>query len=101
MAETETKLSETEAQARLAQVSGWTIHNGELQRTFTTPTFPTSIFFVGAVAQVAEAAQHHPDITISYTTVTLTVSTHSAGGLTEKDFSLASKVNSLWDTLSA
>ncbi len=101
MADTETKLSDVEAQTRLTLVADWDIHNGELQRTFTLPTFPASIFFVAAVAQAAESAQHHPDITISYTTVTLTVSTHSAGGLTEKDFALADTINSLWHTLSA
>ena len=59
------------------------------------PGFPAALMFASAVGQLAERADHHPDILISYRKVTLTLSTHSAGGLTEKDFSLAAQINAI------
>ena len=59
------------------------------------PSFPAALMFVSAVGQLAERADHHPDILISYRKVTLTLSTHSAGELTEKDFSLAAQINAI------
>ena len=91
------KLSNDEVQAHLKNVPDWEIDKGELQRRFSLPTFPAAIFFVNAVAHLAEVSAHHPDIIISYNNVTLRLSTHSAGGLTEKDFASAQQVNALWN----
>ncbi|MCC7451750.1 MAG: 4a-hydroxytetrahydrobiopterin dehydratase [Anaerolineae bacterium] len=89
------KLSETEAQSRLATVPGWTIATGELTRTFKLPSFPAALLFVNAVGHLAEAANHHPDILIKYQDVTLSLITHDSGGLTARDFALAAKINDL------
>ena len=90
------KLEDAEVQTRLLTLPSWTVSNGGLRREFSLPSFPSSIFFVNAVAHFAELATHHPDIHILYSRVILHVSTHSAGGITEKDFALAGHINELW-----
>ena len=90
------KLDDAEVQTRLQSLSSWTVNNGGLRREFSLPSFPSSIFFVNAVAHFAEIAAHHPDIHILYNRVILHISTHSAGGITEKDFALARSVDELW-----
>ena len=77
------------------QLDGWSQTGNEIRRTFVLPGFPAALMFASAVGQLAERADHHPDILISYRKVTLTLSTHSAGGLTEKDFSLAAQINAI------
>jgi 4a-hydroxytetrahydrobiopterin dehydratase len=100
MASQTSKLNDNEVQKLLNTVPGWELKNGALQHSFSLPTFPAAIFFVNAVAHIAETLQHHPDIGIAYNQVTLSVSTHSAGGITEKDFALAHRINELWKTFS-
>jgi 4a-hydroxytetrahydrobiopterin dehydratase len=95
----EQKLSDEAVQARLRQFSSWSIENAELQRTFVLPTFPSAIFFANAVAYIAELGVHHPDMFISYNKVSLRFVTHSAGGITDKDFAMVQKVDELWNTL--
>jgi 4a-hydroxytetrahydrobiopterin dehydratase len=73
----------------------WIDSQDALERTFELPSFPEAIAFVGRVAAVAEEANHHPDITISYRTVTLRWTTHSAGGITDRDYELATRTNEL------
>ncbi len=92
------KLEDAEVQNRLQSLPSWTVSNGGLRREFSLPSFPSSIFFVNAVAHLAERAVHHPDIHILYNRVILHVSTHSAGGITEKDFALANQVDKLWQS---
>ena len=87
------KMSEAEIQAGLEAVPQWNEVGGELQRTFQFDGFIESMAFVNKVAGMAETDQHHPDILIRYNKVTLTVSTHDAGGITSKDFELAAKTN--------
>lgn len=89
------KLTEAEVLVRLQNLSAWTVHNGELQREFSLPSFSSAIFFVNAIAHLAELAAHHPDIHIVYNRVILNVVTHSAGGITEKDFELAQEIDEL------
>jgi 4a-hydroxytetrahydrobiopterin dehydratase len=67
----------------------WIEHEGALERTYELPSFPEAIAFVGRVAELAEAANHHPEIAISYRKVTLRWTTHSAGGITDRDYELA------------
>ena len=88
------KLSESEISDQLSKNPEWAEVNGEITRTFLFDDFVASIAFVNSVAGYAETAQHHPDILIRYNKVTLTVSTHDAGGITQKDFDLASEVES-------
>jgi 4a-hydroxytetrahydrobiopterin dehydratase len=89
------KLSLIEAERRLKSLKGWTLDGDAIRKTFTCADFPSAIAFVNRLAPKAEAADHHPDIHIDYKRVTLTYSTHSEGGLTEKDFEGAAMADSL------
>jgi 4a-hydroxytetrahydrobiopterin dehydratase len=89
------KLMENEIAARLATLPGWQIEAEELDRAFLFADFVAALRFVNGVAELAEAAQHHPDIDIRYNRVRLRLVTHDAGGLTAKDFDLAEAVNKL------
>jgi len=88
-------LTDDQITAELSESPGWTTENGEITRTFERRDFRDALLLVGAVAFLAEEANHHPDIDIRWNKVTLTLSTHSAGGLTAADFALAGKVNAL------
>lgn len=83
------KLSETEIEQQLTNSPEWSVVNDEITRTYLFDDFRASIAFVNRIAEYAEREQHHPDILIRYNKVTLTVSTHDAGGITQKDFDLA------------
>ena len=87
------KLDTPQIEERLKGVPEWTETNGAIQRTILFKDFAGAIAFVNRVADLAEDADHHPDILIRYNKVTLTLSTHDASGITEKDFDLASKID--------
>jgi 4a-hydroxytetrahydrobiopterin dehydratase len=89
------RLNEGEITSALAKVPGWTRKGEEIQRAITAPSFPAGIDLVTQVARAAEEADHHPDIDIRWRTVTFTLSTHSAGGLTILDFQLAAHIDAL------
>jgi 4a-hydroxytetrahydrobiopterin dehydratase len=82
-------LSEEQAASRLKTLPGWEITAGELVRVYKFEDFRASLSFVNQVAELAEAAGHHPDIDIRYNKVRVALVTHDAGGLTSKDFDLA------------
>jgi 4a-hydroxytetrahydrobiopterin dehydratase len=88
-------ISEQDAALRLEQLPGWELSGHAIRREFTFGDFPQAISFVVRLGYAAEAADHHPDIQISYKRVTLAYSTHSAGGLTEKDFAGAEEATKL------
>jgi 4a-hydroxytetrahydrobiopterin dehydratase len=88
-------LTEDQIAARLAALTGWTRDGTSITATVTRGDFRESMLFVGAVAYLAESANHHPDILIQWNRVTLTLSTHSAGGLTAADFALAERISGL------
>jgi 4a-hydroxytetrahydrobiopterin dehydratase len=88
-------LSESEVQARLARLPGWSLRGGNIERQFTFDAFVPAMAFVNRVAEAAERAGHHPDITINYNRVTLALATHSEGGITARDFDLAGEINAL------
>jgi 4a-hydroxytetrahydrobiopterin dehydratase len=83
------KLTSAQIKTALASVPDWKKKGSAITRTFQFKDFPPAVKFVNAVARLAEKEYHHPDIDIRWNKVTLTLSTHDAGGLTEKDFSLA------------
>lgn len=85
-------LSEEEIIKRLAEVAPWTRDGKQIQRKIKFKSFLESIGFVNKVAILAEVMDHHPDILIQWNRVSLTVTTHSAGGLTDMDFVLAKRV---------
>jgi 4a-hydroxytetrahydrobiopterin dehydratase len=78
-------------------VSAWADSYGALERTFEFSSFPAAVAFVNRVAELAEQENHHPDIAISYKTVTLRWTTHSAGGITDRDRELAARTDALVD----
>jgi 4a-hydroxytetrahydrobiopterin dehydratase len=88
-------LTEDEIAARLATVPGWVRDGDSISSVITRDDFRDAMLYVGAVAYLAEGANHHPDIAISWNQVTLTLSTHSAGGLTAADFALAGRISAL------
>ncbi|MEW6322627.1 MAG: 4a-hydroxytetrahydrobiopterin dehydratase [Acidobacteriota bacterium] len=79
-------LTPAEAAARLEGLEGWTLDGNAIRKQFTFRDFPEAVLFVSALVPGAEEADHHPDVTINYRRVTLSYSTHSEGGLTDKDF---------------
>lgn len=81
--------------ARLDKLDGWENENKEIKKTYKLDSFPSALMFASAVGQLAEAADHHPDILIQWRKVTLSLSSHSAGGLTTKDFDLAEQIEAL------
>lgn len=83
------RLSETLIEQAMANFPEWSQTGDAIQRTFQFPDFVASMRFVNQVATAAERVQHHPDMLIRWNKVTLTLSTHDAGGITEKDFDLA------------
>ncbi len=85
------KLSDDEVQQRLPTLPGWSVEGGALTKTYNFPDFVRAMAFVNAVAEAAERAQHHPDIDIRYSRVTLGLVTHDSGGITEQDFALAAE----------
>jgi 4a-hydroxytetrahydrobiopterin dehydratase len=75
--------------------AGWVEQGGALERTFELPSFAEAVAFVNRVAELAEQEGHHPDIEISYKKVTLRWTTHSAGGITDRDYELARRSDAL------
>jgi 4a-hydroxytetrahydrobiopterin dehydratase len=88
-------LSDDEIQARLDDAPEWSREGDSIRRTFKFDDFQGSVDFVNRLTPPAEEMNHHPDITISWNKVQLTLSTHSEGGLTENDFELASRIDGL------
>jgi len=89
------KLTEAAIEERLRGLGGWTKQGEMITKTYKMATFPAAIAFVTHVGFLAEAAAHHPDVDIRYNRVTLALTTHDAGGLTEKDFDLAAKADEI------
>jgi 4a-hydroxytetrahydrobiopterin dehydratase len=88
-------LSDSEIEARLADLSGWERAGEAIAKEFDRADFVGSVQFVSSLVEPAEAIGHHPDLEISWATVKVTISTHSEGGLTAADFELAAKIDAL------
>jgi 4a-hydroxytetrahydrobiopterin dehydratase len=88
-------LTPEQVDAELAGTPGWRLADGQITTTVTRKDFRDALLFVNAVGYLAEQANHHPDIAIAWNKVTLTLVSHSAGGLTAKDFALARQVSDL------
>ena len=89
------RLTDDQIVERLGETIGWERRGELISRTFNFKDFKEAMAFVNKAADVAESMDHHPDILISYNVVQLSVFTHSEGGLTEKDFKLAKKINEI------
>ena len=88
-------LSEDEITKRLREVPQWRREGNAITRTWTFDDFPPALAFINRVGELAEAADHHPDIYNSWATVRLSLTTHDAGGLTDRDFDLARRIDAL------
>lgn len=88
-------LSEVEIEERLAGLPGWKRSDRQIEKSFERGDFVGSVAFVRSLVEPAEGMGHHPDVTISWDTVRVAISTHSEGGLTAADFELAAKIDAL------
>jgi 4a-hydroxytetrahydrobiopterin dehydratase len=89
-------LSQTEIQGKLRALPGWELSKGKsIQKKFSFGNFKEALTFVNQVGDLAEQSDHHPDITINYNKVMLALWTHTAGGLTNKDFDLAGHIEKI------
>lgn len=88
-------LSDAEVREKLAGLSGWERSGDAIRKSFERGDFVGSVKFVSSLVEPAEAMNHHPDVAVSWDTVTVTISTHSEGGLTAADFELAGKIDAL------
>ena len=93
------RLSDIAIQRELGSLPGWSRRGDVIMKTFQFRNFLTGIDFVRAVAKAAEAADHHPDIDIRYTKVVCTLSTHSAGGITQNDLDMARQIDRVQEQL--
>jgi 4a-hydroxytetrahydrobiopterin dehydratase len=86
-------LSDDEVKARLSELDGWEQDGNAIQKQFQFDDFTGSVDFVNRITPVANEMNHHPDLAISWNKVTVTLSTHSEGGLTDNDFELARRID--------
>lgn len=92
---TYTKLTDSEVEAELGQLPGWSVKNGQITRTFEFGNYSAGLAFASAVGHLAEALHHHPDLFIGYRKVRVAMSTHDVGGLSPYDFELARRIEAL------
>jgi 4a-hydroxytetrahydrobiopterin dehydratase len=90
--------TEAEIEGKLKDLPGWWVENGWIRRTYKTDGWPTTLMLVTAIGYLAEAAYHHPDLSVTWGKVTVKLQNHAAGGITDKDFELARKIEdvALW-----
>jgi 4a-hydroxytetrahydrobiopterin dehydratase len=98
MSEKEPVYTEPQIGERLRELPGWYFEDGWIRRVYKTDGWPTTLMLVNAIGYCAEAAYHHPDLAVTWGRVTVKLSTHSAGGITDKDFALAQRIEeiALW-----
>ncbi len=93
------KIAPDAARQRLQKLPGWQLEREAIRRQFTFAGFPDAVAFIVRLGFVAEAADHHPDLLVNYKRVTVTYSTHSAGGLTDKDFEGAAAATTIAEAM--
>jgi 4a-hydroxytetrahydrobiopterin dehydratase len=86
-------LTDAEARERLKSLPGWELVGRTIRRTYKFPDFEAGMVFANRVAELAEAQDHHPDMLVQYSQVTLTLTSHDSGGLTARDFRLAQAID--------
>jgi 4a-hydroxytetrahydrobiopterin dehydratase len=98
MSQKEPIYSEAQIAERLRDLPGWFYEDGWIRRVYKTDGWATTLMLVTAIGYIAEAAYHHPDLAVTYARVTVKLMTHSAGGITDKDFALARRLDdvALW-----
>ena len=93
-------LSKAEIHEKLKDMQGWAHQGKAIQKRYSLKSFVPAMALVNKIAEVAEKEQHHPDISINYNVVGISLSTHSEGGVTQKDFDLAQQIDNLAKTQS-
>lgn len=93
-------LNKSEIHEKLGKMPGWSQTGKSIQKKFSLKSFVQAMALVNKIADAAEKAGHHPDITINYSLVVISLSTHSEGGITAKDFELAGQIDQLAATIS-
>ena len=98
MSTKESTYDDAQITEKLSALPGWYLDDGWIRREYKTDGWPTTLMLVNAVGFLAEAAYHHPDLTVTWGRITVKLSTHSAGGITDKDFALARQIEdvTLW-----
>jgi 4a-hydroxytetrahydrobiopterin dehydratase len=92
MATKEITYDEAQIAERLKALPGWYFEDKWLRRVYKTDGWPTTLMLVNAIGFFAEAADHHPDLSVTWGRITVKLATHSAGGITDKDFEMAKKI---------
>lgn len=95
------KLTPNEIATKIKTLAGWEYKDNAISKRFQFKSFMDGIHFIGKVAEMAEKADHHPDILVNYKRIAFTCSTHDAGGVTEKDFALATEIERSFTALPA
>ena len=95
MSKKEPTHDEAQIRERLLQFPGWYYEGGWIRRVYKTDGWPTTLMLVNAIGYCAEAAYHHPDLAVTWGRVVVKLQTHSAGGITDKDFALASRIEAV------
>ena len=98
MSKQETTIDEAQIAEKLKELPGWYFEDGWIRRVYKTDGWPTTLMLVNTIGYLAEAAYHHPDLSVTWGRITVKLSTHSAGGITGKDLALARKIEDvvLW-----
>ncbi|HYU00312.1 MAG TPA: 4a-hydroxytetrahydrobiopterin dehydratase [Gemmatimonadales bacterium] len=98
MAQKEPTYGDAEIEQKLKEFPGWWYEDGWIRRTYKTDGWPTTLMLVNAIGYVSEAAYHHPDLSVTWGRVIVKLQNHAAGGITDKDFELARKIEEsvLW-----
>ncbi len=92
MSNKEETYGEDRVNERLSELPGWFFKDGWIRRIYKTDGWPTTLMLVNAIGYLAEAAHHHPDLSVTWARVVVKLTTHSAGGITNKDFALARRI---------
>lgn len=95
------RLADADIKHALERLSGWEQRGNAIERTFEFASFKEAMAFVNKIANMAEDANHHPDITINYNKVTLALTSHDAGGITERDIAMAARINQSEERIAA
>lgn len=90
-----TVLNAAELQQAVEGLAGWSAQDKTIERVFEFPNFVEAMGFVNRIAEAAEAVNHHPDITINYNKVKLSLTSHDSGGVTQRDVRMAGKINEI------
>lgn len=91
-------MTETEIAERMKDLEGWSRDDDTIVKTYRFANYHETMAFVNATAWISHRADHHPDLTVGYNQCTVAYTTHSAGGLSRKDFDCAAKVDALFDS---